>query len=83
MPGTWHSPISFRPDPMTSAILVHTMVDARTLIEHLVDLGTFATTRNHGYYTALCGIDVLAASMTTEECGYCRECLRRQVDRCT
>ncbi|MGH3914036.1 MAG: hypothetical protein ACRDTC_11620 [Pseudonocardiaceae bacterium] len=67
----------------TKAILVQTMVDAGTLIEHLIDLDTITTARSRGCYPALCGVDVLAASMTTKERGFCRECLRRQVDRCT
>ncbi|MGH3913439.1 MAG: hypothetical protein ACRDTC_08515 [Pseudonocardiaceae bacterium] len=68
---------------MTSTVLVQSMVDSRTLIEHLIDLDTLAVARQVGRYTALCGVEVLAASLTTEERGFCRECLRRQVDRCT
>lgn len=68
---------------MTSTVLVQTMVDARTLTEHLIDLDTIAAARHEGRYTALCGTEVLAASMTTKERGFCRKCLRRQVDRCT
>ncbi|MGQ0773638.1 MAG: hypothetical protein ACT4NY_04325 [Pseudonocardiales bacterium] len=68
---------------MTSSALAQTMVDVRTLIEHLVDLDIITAVRHHGRYTALCGTDVLAASMTTEERGHCRQCLHRQVDRCT
>ncbi|MGH3939840.1 MAG: hypothetical protein ACRDTG_14665 [Pseudonocardiaceae bacterium] len=66
----------------TKAVLVQTMVDAQTLIEHLIDLDIIAAARSRGRYTALCGIEVLAASMTTEENRFCRKCLRRQVDRC-
>lgn len=68
---------------MTGTVLVQTMVDARTLIEHLIDLDGIAECRHQGTYFALCGVEVLAASMTTEERGFCRECLRKQVDRCT
>lgn len=64
-------------------ILVQTMVDAQTLIEHLIALDGIAETRRQGRYTALCGVEVLAASMTTEERSHCRKCIRRQVDRCT
>ncbi|MGQ0776520.1 MAG: hypothetical protein ACT4NY_19190 [Pseudonocardiales bacterium] len=66
-----------------SAILVQTMVDAQTLTEHLIALDGIAEARQQGRYTALCGVEVLAASMTTEERGYCRKCIRRQVARCT
>ncbi|MGQ0773633.1 MAG: hypothetical protein ACT4NY_04300 [Pseudonocardiales bacterium] len=68
---------------MTSAFLAQTMVDARTLTEHPVDLDTITAVRHQGRYTALCGTEVLAASMTTEERGHCRKCFPRQVDRCT
>ena len=66
----------------TRAILVQTMVDAQTLTEHLIDLDTLAASRSRGSYLALCGTEVLAASMTTEEQRFCKACLRRQVDRC-
>lgn len=59
------------------------MVDARTLTEHLIDLDVIAVARSRGRYPALCGTDVLPASMTAKERGFCRDCLRRQVDRCT
>ncbi|MGH3939847.1 MAG: hypothetical protein ACRDTG_14700 [Pseudonocardiaceae bacterium] len=68
---------------MTNAVLVQTMVDAQTLIEHLIDLHGIAESRHQGRYIALCGVGVLAASMATEERDFCRKCLRRQVDRCT
>jgi len=67
----------------TRAILVQTMVDARTLTEHLIDLDVITAARSCGRYTALCGVEVLAASMTTEERHFCRVCIRRQVARCT
>ncbi|MGH3938502.1 MAG: hypothetical protein ACRDTG_07670 [Pseudonocardiaceae bacterium] len=64
------------------AILVQTMVDAQTLTEHLIDLDTLAASRSRGSYLALCGNEVLAASMTTEEQSFCQKCIRQQVDRC-
>ncbi|MGH3942596.1 MAG: hypothetical protein ACRDTG_29035 [Pseudonocardiaceae bacterium] len=67
----------------TRAILVQTMVDAVTLTEHLIDLDVIAANRSLGRYTALCSVEVLAASMTTEERRFCKACIRRQVDRCT
>ncbi|MGQ0774533.1 MAG: hypothetical protein ACT4NY_08970 [Pseudonocardiales bacterium] len=66
----------------TKAILVQTMVDAQTLTEHLIDLDVIAASRSRGSYLALCGVEVLAASMTTEESRFCQDCIRRQVDRC-
>ncbi|MGH3937111.1 MAG: hypothetical protein ACRDTG_00520 [Pseudonocardiaceae bacterium] len=66
----------------TRAILVQTMVDARTLTEHLIDLDAIAASRSRGSYLALCGTEVLAASMTTEEQRFCQKCIRRQVERC-
>ncbi|MGH3937132.1 MAG: hypothetical protein ACRDTG_00625 [Pseudonocardiaceae bacterium] len=68
---------------MTDTVLVQTMVDAQTLTEHLIDLDRITASRHQGRYIALCGIGVLAASMTTEERDFCRKCIRRQVDRCT
>ena len=59
----------------TKTVLVQTMVDAQTLIEHLIDLDTLAAARSRGRYSALCGIEVLAASMTTEENHFCRKWL--------
>ncbi|MGH3938800.1 MAG: hypothetical protein ACRDTG_09200 [Pseudonocardiaceae bacterium] len=67
---------------MSSAAPVQTMVDARTLTEHLIDLDILVASRSRGSYVALCGGEVLAASMTTEERRFCRACIRRQVDRC-
>jgi len=67
---------------VTRAILVQTMVDARTLTEHLIDLDTIAVSRFRGSYLALCGVEVLAASMATQEERFCEECIRRQVARC-
>ena len=67
---------------VTRAILVQTMVDAQTLTEHLIDLDVIAASRSRGSYLALCGVEVLAASMTTEESRFCQDCIRRQVDRC-
>lgn len=68
---------------VTASVLVQSMVDAVTFTEHLIDLGTITAARSHGRYPALCGTEVLAASMTTQERGFCRVCMRRQVDRCT
>ena len=68
---------------MTGSILVQSMVDAVTLTEHLIDLDAITAARSRGRYAALCGAEVLAASMTTEERDFCRNCMRWQVDRCT
>lgn len=68
---------------VTASVLVQSMVDAVTLTEHLIDLDAMTAARSRGRYTALCDTEVLAASMTTQERDFCRECIRRQVDRCT
>ncbi|MGQ0775055.1 MAG: hypothetical protein ACT4NY_11665 [Pseudonocardiales bacterium] len=68
---------------MTGSVLVQSMVDAVTLTEHLIDLDAMTTARSRGRYTALCGAEVLAASMTTKERDFCQDCMRLQVDRCT
>ena len=68
---------------VTSSVLAQSMVDAVTLTEHLFDLDSIAESRHQGRYIALCGIEVLAASMTTKERDFCRECISKQVDRCT
>lgn len=52
------------------------IVDARTLTAHRVTDEAFAAGRRaHGRYVALCGIDVLPASLTVAEVRYCRRCV--------
>jgi hypothetical protein len=52
------------------------MVDARTLQAHLLTDEALATGRRvNGPYIALCGTDVLPASLTAAERGFCRWCI--------
>jgi hypothetical protein len=52
------------------------MVDARTLQAHLLtDEALAAGRRGEGRYVALCGVDVLPASLTAAERGYCTSCV--------
>jgi hypothetical protein len=51
------------------------MVDARTLVEHLLtDDAMAAGRRPGGSYAALCGLVVLPAALTVGERGSCRSC---------
>jgi hypothetical protein len=52
------------------------MVDARTLQAHLLtDEALAAGRRGDGRYIALCGSDVLPASLAAAERGFCRRCV--------
>jgi hypothetical protein len=52
------------------------MVDAHTLTAHLLtDEALAVGRRGEGRYTALCGVDVLPASLTAAERGFCRSCI--------
>ncbi|MGH3834695.1 MAG: hypothetical protein ACRDSF_03175 [Pseudonocardiaceae bacterium] len=52
------------------------MVDVRTLVAHfLSDAAAVAGRRGGGHYYALCGVEVIPASLTaTPEHGYCGPC---------
>lgn len=52
------------------------MIDAHTHIEHLVSEESLAAHRDEGHSLALCGVRVLAASLTDPGRGWCRECSR-------
>jgi len=52
------------------------MTDARTHVEHLVSDESMGTHRQAGHYRALCGMTVLAASLTDPGRGWCRECTK-------
>lgn len=57
------------------SVLATPVTDARTHCVHLVsDAGAAAGRANAGRYVALCGAEVLAASLTTPESGYCGSC---------
>jgi hypothetical protein len=60
---------------MSSAVGV---TDARTRIEHLITDAVAVQQRHTGRYLALCGIEVLVASLTEPERGRCLPC-REQV----
>ena len=72
-PGT----IARRRSPRHSisrAPLVLSVVDTRTGMLHRVAVETAALHRNSGCYPALCGVELPAASLTTQAAGCCREC---------
>lgn len=50
------------------------ITDAQTHLEHLVTEESLAAHRYSGRLLALCGIEVLAASLTDPRRGRCREC---------
>jgi len=52
------------------------ITDAHTHIEHLVSDQSVAAHRHTDHYLALCGMTVLAASLTDPGRGWCRECTR-------
>lgn len=54
---------------MTDAALVLSTVDARTGVLHLVAVDTAALHRRSGRYPALCGDEVITASLTTRPVG--------------
>lgn len=56
--------------------LVLPMTDARTGEAHLVTEDAVIAARRAGGYPAVCGVEVLAASLTTPERGYCPSCAR-------
>ena len=62
---------------MMGAALVLSVVDARTGVLHLVPVEMAALHRRTGRYPALCGDDVITASMLTEPGRNCRDCLFR------
>lgn len=59
---------------MSGAALVLSMVDTRTRESHLVAIETAALHRRSGRYPALCGTEVITASLTTESARDCQNC---------
>lgn len=57
--------------------LVLSVVDTRTAEAHRVAIETAALHRRSGRYPALCGAEVLGASLTAPPRTDCAECLRR------
>jgi hypothetical protein len=56
-----------------SPVLVVPVTDADGLM-HLVTDAAMSLGRGAGRYRAMCGANVLTASLTTPERGYCRSC---------
>lgn len=54
------------------------VTDARTSIAHLVSDEAMAAGRRAGCYVAICGCEVLASSLATEESGHCRACRQQR-----
>ena len=52
------------------------ITDARTRVEHLVPDESLVAQRHAGRFQAVCGAEVLAASLTDPGRGRCRECAR-------
>jgi hypothetical protein len=52
------------------------VTDARTRVEHLVPDESLVAQRHAGRFLAVCGAEVLAASLTDSGRGRCRECAR-------
>jgi len=50
------------------------VTDARTRVEHLVPDESLAARRHAGRFLAVCGAEVLAASLTDPGRGRCRQC---------
>ena len=59
---------------MTGAALVLSVVDGRTGVLHLVAVEAAALHRRSGRYPALCGADVVSASLTTAPAQECQDC---------
>lgn len=59
---------------MSGAALVLSVVDTRTRESHLVAIETAALHRRSGRYPALCGSEVLTASLTTAAARDCQNC---------
>lgn len=59
---------------VSGAALVLSVVDTRTRESHLVAIETAALHRRSGRYPALCGTEVLTASLTTAPARDCQPC---------
>jgi len=55
------------------AVMCFAVTDVGGIV-HLITEDAMAAGRSSGRYAAVCGGAVLAASLTTRECGYCRSC---------
>jgi hypothetical protein len=52
------------------------VTDARTRVEHLVRDESLVAQRHTGRFVAVCGVEVLAASLTDPGRDRCRDCAR-------
>ena len=52
------------------------IIDAQTRVEHLVSDDSAMANRHSGMYLTLCGVKILAASLTDPGRGRCPECAR-------
>lgn len=52
------------------------MTEVHTRSVHLMTDDAAVAGRRVGRYVAICGAEVLAASLATPESGYCRSCVR-------
>lgn len=59
---------------MSGAALVLSVVDTRTRESHLVAIEAAALHRRSGRYPALCGSEVVTASLTTAAVRDCQDC---------
>ena len=62
--------------PAQVSRVLYPMTDARTGGGHLMIEKAAIVGRLVGRYLTVCGVEVLAASLTTPESGYCRSCVR-------
>lgn len=77
-----HAPLPARKrgTPARASRVLYPVTDVRNRGVHLMTEDAAVAGRRVGRYAALCGAEVLAASLTTPEAGYCRSCIRG-VDR--
>jgi hypothetical protein len=66
-------------DTLSSVTGAVGITDARTRIEHLMSDAVAMAHRHAGRYPALCGIEVLAASLTERHGNQCSSCRERAV----
>jgi aerobic-type carbon monoxide dehydrogenase small subunit (CoxS/CutS family) len=64
-----------------TAPLLYPVIDADTLVAHLVSEDAMSAGRRKGCFHAECGAPVRAASLTVEERSSCRSCARSQHER--
>jgi hypothetical protein len=68
--------VTHRPMPSAHQHRLIRIVDARTSMEHLVTDESVVAHRHAGRYLAVCGAQVLAASLTAPQRSWCSACTR-------